>query len=150
MNGLEEILVQIGVLVILPVMIVWLFFRHRMNETNKRTQIVLAAIEKNPEMDIQELFQKMALPRKLLKEKLLSKLLWGCIISFVGLVLLGWGLYLFTEAPDKLLKEDAMSIVIPGLVLLAIGIAFFINYAVGKRMLTKEIEAEEKTLITKE
>ena len=101
-------------------------------------------------MNIEELLWKIAPPRKMLKEKLLTKLLWGSVISFLGLVLFGWGIYLFTTAETALLKEDAMAIVIPGLMLLAIGIAFFTNYAVGKRMLAKEIEAEEKALTTKE
>ena len=30
----------------------------------------------------------------------------------------------------------------------AIGIAFLVNYAVGKKLLAKEIEAEEKKMIT--
>jgi hypothetical protein len=37
-----------------------------------------------------------------------------------------------------------------GFILLAIGISLLINYAMGKRMLAKEIEAEEKALTTKE
>lgn len=45
-----------------------------MNETNTRTQIVLAAIEKNPDMDVEELMKKISPKKKLLKEKLLSKL----------------------------------------------------------------------------
>jgi uncharacterized membrane protein len=33
-----------------------------------------------------------------------------------------------------------------GLILLAIGIAFLVNYGVGKKMLAKELEAEEQQL----
>jgi len=35
---------------------------------------------------------------------------------------------------------------ISGAIALAIGLAFFINYYVGKKMLAKEIEAETKNL----
>ena len=34
-----------------------------------------------------------------------------------------------------------------GIVLLAVGIAFLVNYSIGKKMLAKEIETEEKLQI---
>ena len=52
MFHLTEIFVTIGCGCILPIAIIWLIVRLRMNETNARTQIALAAIEKNPDMDI--------------------------------------------------------------------------------------------------
>ena len=55
--------------VALPTLIVWLNNRRRINETNQRTQIVLAAIEKNAETDVEDLLKKMAPQKKLLKEK---------------------------------------------------------------------------------
>ena len=45
---------------VLPIVVVWLVIRHRMNETNSRTQIALAAIEKNPDMDNEELLKKFS------------------------------------------------------------------------------------------
>ena len=55
--------------VALPTLIVWLNNRRRINETNQRTQIVLAAIEKNAETDVEDLLKKMAPQKKLLREK---------------------------------------------------------------------------------
>ena len=52
MEELVAILVPIACGCVLPIMVVWLDIRKKMNETNQRTQIVLAAIEKNPDMDI--------------------------------------------------------------------------------------------------
>lgn len=49
--------------VALPTLIVWLNNRKKINETNQRTQIVLAAIEKNAETDVEDLLKKMA-PQK--------------------------------------------------------------------------------------
>ena len=40
---------------ILPIFAIWMGIRKEMNETNTRTQIALAAIEKNPDMDLEEL-----------------------------------------------------------------------------------------------
>ena len=71
MENLVAILVPIACGCVLPIMVVWLDIRKKMNETNQRTQIVLAAIEKNPDMDIEELMKKISPKKKLLKEKLL-------------------------------------------------------------------------------
>ena len=128
---------------ILPIVIIWLTVREKMNETNARTQIVTAAIEKNPNMDIEELMKKMSPKQKLLKEKLLTKLLWGCITSVIGLGLIGLGIYLFGSGGDQ---DDALTSICFGVILLAVGGAFIINYGVGKKMLAKEIEAEESKM----
>lgn len=78
---------------VLPIVIVWLAIRKEMNETNTRTQIVLAAIEKNPDMDVEELMKKISPKKKLLKEKLLSKLQTGSITALLGVGFLVCALY---------------------------------------------------------
>ena len=72
MHDLVSILVPLGCGCVLPIMIVWFSIRESMNKTNQRTQIVLAAIEKNPDLDIEELMKKISPKPKLLKEKLLA------------------------------------------------------------------------------
>ena len=131
---------------ILPIVIIWLTVREKMNETNARTQIVTTAIEKNPDMDIEELMKKMSPKKKLLKEKLLSKLLWGCITSMIGIGLTILAIYLKSSGTG--IEDDFLTAISFGLILLAIGAAFIINYGVGKKMLAKEMEAEEKNKTT--
>ena len=141
---LIPILVPIFCGCILPIMIVWLNNRRRIIENNSRTQIVLAAMEKNPGMDVDEMLKKMAPKQKLLKEKLLAKLLWGCIT-----LLLGVGLAIFClctsfgggMTPSNLWFSGFMSTI-----MIAVGIAFLINYFIGKKMLAKEIVAEQNEL----
>ena len=144
MEHLTEILVPIFCGCILPIVIIWLIVRRRMNETNARTQIALAAIEKNPDMDIEELLKKISTKGRLLKEKLLTKLLWGCLTTLFGIGLIGFGIYLSANRLGG--TDDPMTAVCFGLISLGVGIAFLINYFVGKRMLAKEIELEEKRL----
>ena len=146
MHHLDQILIVLGCGCVLPIMVVWLIIRESMNKTNQRTQIVLAAIEKNPDMDIEELMKKISPKKKLLKEKLLSKLLWGGIIAFLGIALLGYCIvqgYL-GGMPTAALQQFSLF----GAVLLGIGIAFLINYYVGRKLLAKEIDAEEKLLVS--
>ena len=144
-NPIAEILVPLACGCVLPITVVWMIVRHRMNETNQRTQIILAAIEKNPELDLEELMKKIT-PKKLLKEKLLAKLLRGCLSTLLGLGLIGYGIFLNVSNLGG--KDDPMASICIGLILLAIGIAFIVNYTLGKKMLAKEIEAEEKTALT--
>ena len=146
MQNLFQLLVPIAICCVLPIMIVWLNNRRRIIENNSRTQIVLAAMEKNSDVDIEQLLKKMAptQKKKLLKEKLLTKLLWGCIT-----LLLGVGLAIFClctsfgggMTPSNLWFSEFMSTI-----MIAVGIAFLINYFIGKKMLAKEIEAEQNEL----
>ena len=128
--------------VALPTLIVWLNNRKKINETNQRTQIVLAAIEKNAETDVEDLLKKMAPQKKLLKEKLLTKLLWGGILTLLGLASTIFGCYLIASRDD-----NNNPFILFGPLLMPVGFAFLINYFVGKKMLAKEIEAEQKKLL---
>jgi len=131
---------------VLPIIFIWMETRRKMNETNARTQIVTAALEKNPDMDVEELLKKISPKKKLLKEKLLSKLLWGCITTILGIGLIGFGIYMKSSGLG--IDVDVQTALCFGLILLAIGAAFIINYGVGRKMLAKEIEAEESKTTT--
>ena len=145
MEQIFALLIPLGCGCVLPIVVIWLGIRQKMNETNQRTQIVLAAIEKNPEMDIEELMKKISPKKKLLKEKLLSKLLWGSIITFLGVAFIGFCIVqaFVGGMPTAGLQQFSLF----GAVLSGIGIAFLVSYYVGKRMLAKEMEAEEQLLV---
>ncbi|MBR3427867.1 MAG: hypothetical protein IKG95_08005 [Bacteroidales bacterium] len=131
---------------VLPIIFIWMETRRKMNETNARTQIVTAALEKNPDMDVEELLKKISPKKKLLKEKLLTKLLWGFITSLLGIGLIVLGFYMKSSGLG--IDVDVQTALCFGLILLAIGAAFIINYGVGRKMLAKEIEAEESKTTT--
>lgn len=46
-----DYLLIFSILVVLPIMIVWLVSRVKIKRNNERTQIILAAIEKYPNLD---------------------------------------------------------------------------------------------------
>ena len=142
MEQIFALLIPLGCGCVLPIVVIWLGIRQKMNETNQRTQIVLAAIEKNPEMDIEELMKKISPKKKLLKEKLLSKLLWGSVIALLGLSILLYAL--LVDYRGGMDPDDLIRIYFTGGILLAIGIAFLAHYHISKKMLAKEIEAEER------
>lgn len=126
------------------VLVIWMIIRNKKNETNKRAEVVLAAIEKNPNIDVEELLKKMAPKRKSLREKQANKLQWGIILSLVGIVFVGLGSFLGYQGGSD--ADDPVVASVFGFIFLAVGIAFFINYSITKKMLAKELEAEEREL----
>ena len=145
MGELVDILVPLGICVALPVLIVWLVTRTRQNETNKKTEIMLKAIESGATIDA-DFFKDAQKKQKSTKERLLNRLIWGCAASIlgVGLAVLGivqWVNWNGTSSNDSFI----VPLFFAG-IFLAIGIALFIGFFVGRKMLAKEIEAEEKAL----
>lgn len=137
---LVQVLVPISICVVLPVMIVWIVAKARAQEVNKRTEVILAAIEKNSDLDVDKFFQKMSLEKHTIKERLLAKHQKGLIMTVIGgsglIGCIAWLLFL----PYDVFMVFVMSVVF--VALLAVGIGFFVNYKVGKKMLEKEMQAE--------
>lgn len=131
---------------VLPIVIVWFRSRRKINETNKRAEIVMAVLEKNPDADVETLLKKVSPKKRLLKEKLLRKLLWACILTFFAVFAILWDLSLtvFGNGIEDLSRDMVYSLIV-----LIIGVALFINYFVGKRLLAKEIEAEQNDMINR-
>ena len=145
MHDFIKILPALACGCVLPIMILWFDMRRKMNDTNQRTQIVLAAIEKNPDMDIEDLIAKMSPKKKMLKEKLLSKLLIGNITTFLGIGFLICAIYV--DLVGGMNSNDLRMLYLAGAILLGVGVAFLINYSKGKKMLAKEMEAEQAKLL---
>ena len=90
LNSIIDSLVPIACGVVLPIVMVWLYYRNEQLEATKRSEIVMAAIEKNPEVDVQELLSKLNPPKKSYKEQLMTKMhrevVWGTICFIGGIV----------------------------------------------------------------
>lgn len=141
MEGILGVLWLIGCSTVLPIIIFWLDTRKQINKTNKRTEIIISTLEKNPDVNVAEWLDKLAPENngKLLKEKLLTKLTWGiiCLILGIGTIVYGACFSLVSSMPTFL----------GGGALLAVGIALLVSFFFGKKFLAKEIEAESKKII---
>ena len=135
----------IGLTTVLPVLAIWFSMRKKINETNKRQEILMAVLEKNPDMDVEQWLEKLSPKEKLLKEKLLSKLLWGTICLIAGLGVIGVSIYGAVNTIGG--KDEPIVGIALGGGILAVGIALVASFFVGKKFLAKEIEAEEKQKI---
>lgn len=138
MFWLVQILVPIGVAVVLPIAIVAIVFRSALASERNRKEIVLAALEKNPDIDVEQLMKNLKKSEKLIKEKLLARLERGCLCCLMGVAFMLLYFFLGVQGEDF--------IVVVGAALIAIGIAFLISYFVGRRMLAKEMEAEQQNM----
>lgn len=138
MFWLVQILVPIGVAVVLPVAIVAIVFRSALASERNRKEIVLAVLEKNPDIDVEQLMKNLKKSEKLIKEKLLARLERGCLCCLMGVAFMVLYFFLGVQGEDL--------IVVVGAALIAIGIAFLVSYFVGRRMLAKEMEAEQQNM----
>lgn len=144
MEELVAIFVSLGCGVVLPLGIVWMIVKLKMAEEMSRKEIMQSAFEKNPNVDLEELMLKLNPPKKLLKEKLLKRLLWGMLFFFAGIGLIVVAVvaavcHMWTSDPCVMTGTW-------GVILLAIGIGLLANYKVGRKMLAEEMDAELKNL----
>lgn len=138
MFWLVQLLVPIGVAVVLPIAIVAIVFRSALASERNRKEIVLAVLEKNPDIDVEQLMKNLKKSEKLIKEKLLARLERGCLCCLMGVAFMLLYFFLGVQGEDL--------IVVVGAALIAIGIAFLVSYFVGRRMLAKEMEAEQQNM----
>ena len=122
----------------LPVAIVAIVFKSALASNRNRKEIILAALEKNPNLDVEDLVKRMKKSNKLIKEKLLARLERGCLCCLMGVAFMVLYFFLGVQGEDL--------IVVVGAALIAIGIAFLISYFVGRRMLAQEMEAEQQNM----
>ena len=137
LETIVESLVPIAIVVVLPIVIVWLYYRNKQLEATKRSEIVMAIIEKNPEVNVQEFLSKLNPPKKSYKEQLMTRMhwemLWGTICLIGGTITI-----LAIIALSILLSFDKGYIAIGsvfGVVPLAVGCGLLAAYNSAKKTL---------------
>jgi len=141
-----ETLIPICICVVLPVLIVWLIGKVKQNETNRKAEIMLKALENGAKIDTD--FFRSQSGSKTIKERLLGRLTGACVTSLIGVTFIAVGIFLQNlPGPDWDKNFDAVALTyLLGGILMAVGISLFVVYFSGKKMLSKEMEAEEKQL----
>ncbi len=151
MDGLVELvavgLLPIGCSVVMPIVIVWLVMKRQANETNKRAELVKFAIEHNTQVDVANLIEQLSGSKaKNLKERLLTRLQWGCISTASGLAILVYSIWM--DYKGGMATDDLSNYYLASGIALLIGIALIILFFISKKMLKQEIEAETKEKTT--
>lgn len=126
--------------VVLPVMVVLIVGIVRKNETNRKAEVMLKAIENGASID-PEFFKSKPKKQRTIKERLLDRLTGACVTGLIGAAALGYGIWKGNLGGWD--DGDKLFILIAG-VLIAIGISNLVLFFTGKKMLEKEIQAEEE------
>ncbi len=136
MEDIIAVSIPICVCVILPVMIVWLVQRSRSHRIDKRSEVLVKAMENGVEVDPNLLIDETPDRKKSLKMQMISYLSNGVIFGLIGLLFIiltvagvasfpAWGYY-------------------AGIPLLAVGVGNLVAYFVGRKYMAPEIQAEEQ------
>ena len=139
-----ETLISLGICVVLPIVLVWIVLNYKITKDKGRKDIILAVLEKNGNVDVQELMRSMNRTGRLLKEKLLRKFQVGLVMSFVGLLLMAVAACM-AVMHGGLEKAESTFLVMGGL-FFVVGAATLISYRVGKQMLEQEMNAEAQDM----
>lgn len=134
MDELIGLLVPISICVVLPVMIVYIITHQKINNDNKRTEILIKAIEANNNIDTDKLAESLNKPQRTPREILNRRLLNGCIFTLagIGLAITGCvGLFNGAEFNDDQVTFPFLS----GMISLAIGISFLIVFFVTRKQI---------------
>ncbi len=133
-----DAVIPILICVVLPIAIVWIVSHYRRLDTDRKAEVMIKAIESGTPVD--PAFFKPQKKDRTVKQDLLDRLNGACVTSLMGAAFLMLSIF----------GIDFMGfgrfLPVAGAVMLAIGIALFIVYFVGKKMFAKEIDAEEKKL----
>lgn len=135
---MEDILVPIFICVVLPVACTALVAWQRVNYDNKRAQILIKAIEANNGIDADKLAESLRKPKKSARQTLYNRLLWGCIFTFSSLAVAVFGIIMQCMKE----KEPAVTSVLIGGILLAIGLSNLIVYFVSRKTVSALKEEE--------
>ena len=142
MEDFFVMLVSIGICVVLPIMIVRLITRKQQNETNRKTEIMLKAIEAGQKID-GEFFCIKQKASKSIKERLWDRLVIAWITTIFVIIHAICGI--LGTADAIYIGDFKLDMVLFDCICLAIGISFFISYSVGKKIFKKEMEAEAES-----
>ncbi len=129
-----QILVPIFCGCVLPIAIVLIVALQKSNVINKRSEILIRAIEANKEVDTDKLIDAMKEPKKSPQELLNARLLRGCMFSLIGLVLIIIGIIGLTSGMC-FSNDDVSAPFIFGGISLAIGISYLIVYYITRKQI---------------
>ncbi|MCM1067362.1 MAG: hypothetical protein NC418_07310 [Muribaculaceae bacterium] len=119
------------VCVVLPIAIVLITALARINSDNKRTRIIMRAIEANKDIDTDRLIESFRKPQKSAREILYRRLLLGCIFTFAGIALVTTGVVALLTGCT--FADDPVSVpIVFGGASLAVGISYLIVYFVTR------------------
>nr|MDE7420236.1 hypothetical protein [Muribaculaceae bacterium] len=119
---------------VMPIAIVLIVALRKSNTVNKRSEILIKAIEANKEVDTDKLIEAMREPKKSPQEILNARLLRGCMFSLIGLALAIVGIVNLANGTEFSADPVTIPLMFGG-ISLAIGISYLIVYFVTRNQI---------------
>lgn len=149
-NFLQMLVSVGGICVVLPIWVVTLVMKARTRKMDRKMDILMASVEKGQQVDPALLVAAEEGNGKYkLKRNILNRLAFGSIFSLLGAFLFIIPVLLGPSTSAIATHSRNSVFFVIGAILLAVGAGLLISYFVGRKMLAKEIEAEEAELAKK-
>lgn len=133
---MDKDLVAIFICVVLPIAVVLITALTKINADNKRTQVIIKAIEANNDIDADKLADSLKKTQRTPLELLNLRLLRGCIFTFVGVALAI--VALVNLAGGTLASADQVTVPLMfGGASLAIGLSYVVVYFVTRKQINR-------------
>lgn len=139
-HALIEILVPIGICVILPLGIFWLYYRAQMNKENKRTEIIMKALESNSNLDTDSLVKILENTSQTPQGIRYARLQRGCQYTLLGIALCV--VFLISNGME-IDSDGAFLMIFAGAASIAVGISYLIVYFVSGKSSTDNTSNEK-------
>lgn len=127
---------NIFICVVLPVAVVLIVALTKINADNKRTQVIIKAIEANRDVDADKLADSLKKTPRMPQELLNLRLLRGCIFSFVGLALAIVGIVNLANGTPAIEDQVTVPLMFGG-ASLAIGLSYVVVYFVTRKQINR-------------
>ena len=140
LDDLVNTLIPISICCLLPLGIIWLYYRAQMNKENKRTEIIMKALESNSNLDTDSLVKALENTSKTPQGIRYARLQRGCQYTLLGIALC----VVFLISNGKEIDSDmAFMMIFAGAASIAVGISYLIVYFVSGKSSTDNNSREK-------
>ena len=140
LDDLVNTLIPISICCLLPLGIIWLYYRAQMNKENKRTEIIMKALESNSNIDTDSLVKALENTSKTPQGIRYARLQRGCQYTLLGIALC----VVFLISNGMEIDSDmAFLMIFAGAASIAVGISYLIVYFVSGKSSTDNNSREK-------
>ncbi len=134
-----QLIFIIAICVLLPIKMASLLYKNKQYETRRKSDILMAAIEKNADINVQDFLNKFNSPRKSFEEKMKTMLhlemLWGSILLSVGQLCM---LFFIVLCSVEGFNTEYITLgIIFGIIPIGIGAGLLVAHSNGKKTMEK-------------
>lgn len=140
LDDLVNTLIPISICCLLPLGIIWLYYRAQMNKENKRTEIIMKALESNSNIDTDSLVKALENTSQTPQGIRYARLQRGCQYTLLGIALC---VVFFISNGMEIDSDMAFLMIFAGAASIAVGISYLIVYLVSGKSSTDNNSSEK-------